>query len=82
MDDVFNGDKLLTRKFQRIWNLKIPENVYLAIRNTTLLFIQNMTIFAQVFSIKMPQEEESKDKFNQFSLNLRLTMEAIQTSID
>ena len=57
MDDVFNGDKLLTRKFQRIWNLKIPENVYLAIRNTTLLFIQNMTIFAQVFSIKMPQEK-------------------------
>ena len=57
MDDVFNGDKLLTRKFQRIWNLKIPENVYLAIRNTTLLFIQNMTIFAQVFSVKMPQEE-------------------------
>ena len=57
MDDVFNGDKLLTRKFQRIWNLKIPENVYLAIRNTTLLIIQNMTIFAQVFSIKMPQEK-------------------------
>ena len=57
MDDVFNGDKLLTRKFQRIWNLKIPENVYLAIRNTTLLFIQNMTIFAQVFSLKMPQEK-------------------------
>ena len=57
MDDVFNGDKLLTRKFQRIWNLKIPENVYLAILNTTLLFIQNMTIFAQVFSIKMPQEK-------------------------
>ena len=82
MDDVFTGDKLLTRKFQKIWNLKIPENVSLAIRNTTRLFIQNMTIFAQVFSIKMPQEEESKDKFNQFSLNLRLTMEAIQTSID
>ena len=57
MDDVFNGDKLLTRKFQRIWNLKIPENVYLAIRNTTLLFIQNMTIFAQVFSLKMRQEK-------------------------
>ena len=57
MDDVFNGDKLLTRKFQRIWNLKIPGNVYLAIRNTTLLFIQNMTIFAQVFSLKMRQEK-------------------------
>ena len=56
MDDVFTGDKLLTRKFQKIWNLKIPENVSLAICNTTL-FIQNMTIFAQVFSIKMPHEE-------------------------
>ena len=57
MDDVFTGDKLLNRKFQKIWNLKNPENVSLAIRNTTLLFIENMTIFAQVFSVKMPQEE-------------------------